>query len=222
MQIHRMYWPVAVALGAMAGPAWAGSIEPYWHFSGVFHPALAHFPIALLTVAALIELKPIFFQQPGRKPGPGNASYVCLTIGTLAAIVAATVGWANADASGDFNGTLKDVMYLHRWLGVAVAAVAVVAWTLGTISRRRSLGGFGITLGYRGGTFVAAALVGLVGSLGGKLTHGVDYYADAYEDMVAALEAQDQPRVADVKPSKTEPVPTKAGVPCQSTFRSTS
>ncbi|MDP6719217.1 MAG: hypothetical protein QGF59_11235, partial [Pirellulaceae bacterium] len=60
MQIHRMYWPVAVALGAMAGPAWAGSIEPYWHFSGVFHPALAHFPIALLTVAALIELKPIF------------------------------------------------------------------------------------------------------------------------------------------------------------------
>jgi uncharacterized membrane protein len=144
---------------------------PYWHFSGVMHPAVAHFPIALLMVAALVESWSVIRRQ--RKPM--NTTLICLCIGAAAAVVASVLGWANADASGETGDTFN----LHKWLGIAVAGVAVVTLVMSFIVHRRETPGAGLVWGYRGGVFVGAALVGLVGSLGGKLVHGDSYYDDA-------------------------------------------
>lgn len=62
-----------------------------WALLGRFHPAVIHFPIALLTVAAFLA---VF--------GFGNAytdkaAVYCLVLGTLGSIVAAASGWGFAE-----------------------------------------------------------------------------------------------------------------------------
>jgi uncharacterized membrane protein len=146
------------------------NLTPYWHFSGVLHPAVAHFPIALLIVAAVVEAWSVVRRH--RKPLP--TALVCLYLGTAAAVVATVLGWANADASGEKGTTLN----WHRWLGVAVAALALVSVMLSLFARRETAGA-GMRWLYRGAVFAGAALVGLVGSFGGKLVHGDTYYDDA-------------------------------------------
>ena len=158
---------------------------PYWHFSGVMHPAVSHFPIALLMVAALVESWSIIRRQ--RKPLP--TTLVCLYIGAAAAVVASVLGWANADASGEKGQTFN----LHKWLGIAVAVVAVASVVMSLLVRRENAG-WRLVWGYRGGLFVAAGLVGLVGSLGGKLVHGETYY----EDAIASLKLELSQGAADV------------------------
>jgi uncharacterized membrane protein len=188
--MSRRQWAIAIAATMLgATPAWAGSFEPYWHFSGVFHPAVAHFPIALLMVAGVLEV----FRLRTRGRVPGDAAYICLCLGAVAAVVASGLGWANADASGGFNGALKEVVLLHRWMGVSVAALAVLVLVAATVSRRRERPRAALVWGCRAGVLANAALVALVGSFGGKLTHGVNYYADAYDDLQAELKAEQEP-----------------------------
>jgi uncharacterized membrane protein len=146
-----------------------GSIGPYFRFTGVFHPAVAHFPIALLMVAALVESYSVLRRQ--RKPQP--TTLICLYLGGAAAVGARVLGWARADVLREHS----QLANLHRWLGIAVAVLAVGAIVITIINRRRESGG--LVWAYRGGLFTAAALVGLVGSFGGKLVHGEDYYTDA-------------------------------------------
>ena len=164
---------------------------PYFEYMGVYHPDVSHFPIALLTVAGLVEAWSVFRRE--RKPA--NATLVCLTIGTLAAVVATVLGWADADRTGDKGDTLD----LHRWLGVAVAVLSVVALVLSLIVHRGNAKG-AVVWTYRANVFVTAALVGLVGSLGGKLVHGEDYYDDALAELVEATSK----KVADVAETAAE------------------
>jgi uncharacterized membrane protein len=179
----------------------AGGVGPYWRFVGVFHPAVAHFPIALLMVAALVECWSVYRRH--RKPL--HTTLVCLYIGTLAAVVATTLGWASADASGD-RGT---IVTLHRWLGVSVAVLAVTSVVLSVFAhrpdaRRR------IVWAYRGGMFAAAALVGLVGSYGGKLVHGATYYDDAIATLRQEIGTND---VAKGEPLPHDPAEVAATKP---------
>jgi uncharacterized membrane protein/mono/diheme cytochrome c family protein len=166
---------LAHAIDAGIGDGGAGTLAagltPWWHFSGAFHPAVSHFPIALLMVAALVESWSVLRRR--RQPLP--TTLVCLYIGAAAAVVAAVLGLGNAAASGDKGATLD----LHKWLGIGVAALAVVSVALSPFARRDAAGPR-VRWAFRGGVFAAAALVGLVGSYGGKLVHGETYYADAY------------------------------------------
>ena len=168
-----------VGLSQIAAPnsLIAANWAPYWHFSGVMHPAVSHFPIALLMVAALVESWSVIRRQ--RRPL--TTTLVCLYIGAAAAVLASVLGWANADASGEKGQTFN----LHKWLGIAVAVVALSTVVMSLLVRRER-GGKTVVWGYRGGVFVAAGLVGLVGSLGGKLVHGETYYQDA----LAALQQE--------------------------------
>jgi uncharacterized membrane protein len=152
----------------------AGGIGPYWRFIGVFHPAATHFPIALLMVAALVEAWSVLRRQ--RRPL--HATLVCLYLGAAAAVVATVLGWANADASPR-HGT---VITIHRWVGVSVAVLSVISVFLSVRANR--IGASGGTLwAYRAAVFLSAALVGLAGSYGGKLSFGTDYYSDAFAAM---------------------------------------
>lgn len=172
-----------IVLGTLA-PAQASEAKAYWHFSGAFHPAVAHFPIALLVVAGVVEL---YRFLRGRKI-PGDAGYTCLMLGAAGAVVAAVLGWANADHAGDFNGTQAQVLALHRWLGVGVAVGSVIMAIIATRSRLGdALSGIK-RVAFVAGLLLCTALVGLTGSYGGKLTFGVDYYETVYNETIGALE----------------------------------
>ena len=173
------------ALGTSALPFGAG-IAPYFEFMGVMHPAVSHFPIALLTVAGLIEAWSVIRRQKR----PTDSTLVCLCIGTFAAVVATVLGFADADRIGYKAG---ETINLHRWLGVAVAIVSVVALALCAVVYRVK-GSWALVWAYRANVFVAAGLVGLVGSLGGKLVHGEKYYEEAWTELAEATTE----KVADV------------------------
>src|SRR5439155_759640 len=76
------------------GPAFS---KPLWQLFGRLHVVVVHFPIALIILAGMIELVRL------RKTRPSDAARVCLTLGAIAAVVAATMG--RVDAANQFPGS---------------------------------------------------------------------------------------------------------------------
>jgi uncharacterized membrane protein len=163
--------------GEQEGPALAdhaetkpptGFFEKLIRWLGKFHPPLVHFPIALLTAAAVAEL----LRLATGKPAFDAISRFCIWFGTLAAVVAGTLGWFLAgfrftDASW--------VMMMHRWIGTFTVAFAVLVLVLSEMSRpptrHRTRFWFRVTL------FVAAGLVSVTGFFGGAVVFGLNYHA---------------------------------------------
>jgi len=122
---------------------------------GGFHLVLLHFPIGFVAAAACLEVW-------GRlRPSPGlrTATTFLLALAAVTAVAAAACGWLLADQ----GGYDQQLLARHRWLGVATAALALVA--LGLRGRApRALE----RLGLAGCLVVTAA----AGHFGGMLTHG--------------------------------------------------
>lgn len=167
---HQPFLPEVTSLAA-------GGFRPFWEFAGVFHPATTHFPIALLTIAGLLAGVAVV----RRRREVSSAAFTCLWFGTIGAVVAAVLGWA------DGEGRTGDVIFVHRWSGVAVAVIGVGMTAVATAYRRRPVSG--LLHAYHAGTIVLAGLVGLTGFYGGKITHGSDHYSDAFATLVEELRA---------------------------------
>jgi uncharacterized membrane protein len=131
---------------------------------GRLHQAIAHFPVGLLLIAGLLELVGAAFHTDRLKP----AARTCLILGALAAIIAATFGWLNADF--DHSGPDSTTLMLHRWGGIALAAAAVLAALLSLAARTPALHGLSRLF-----TILTAVMVIAVGHWGGTLVHGDGY-----------------------------------------------
>ena len=155
---------------ASHGEEHAHGLRGWIEWVGRLHPMLVHFPIALLLLAALAEL------LAGRTGDQrfDFAARVSLWAGTIGALAAAPLGWADALGMADeYTGASETLLLYHRWVGTATAAVAFVALVLcerfhrsGRTTGRRS---------YRLALFAAAALVTVAGHLGASLIFGWDY-----------------------------------------------
>jgi len=146
-----------------------------WRFSGWFHPAVVHFPIAFFLLGALFVI--IFRRNMALA---NEASYYCLALGSLAAIFAAAFGWSlgmnmNHDAITDMNGEL----FWHRWSGVAVAALSVIVWFLAWRQRSEEYSDGGGS--WKLGLILLAGIVGIVGHQGGELVYGENLYLKKLE-----------------------------------------
>lgn len=139
-----------------------------WTFFGRFHPATVHFPIALLSVAALLE----FLQIVRRKPGLSAATFPLTAIGLAAAALATLMGWASASGKPP-----KDLIETHRWAGVATTVVAAGAMVL--VTKARAAQGW-IVQAARGSLFLGMIVVSLTGHWGGQISFGETYYSDAW------------------------------------------
>jgi uncharacterized membrane protein len=151
--------------------------------AGRLHVVAVHFPIALLLLAALLDL------AERRRPAESLASTVRVLyrVAAVSAVVAATLGWVHASAE-PLGSTAQDLLWNHRWGGTTCAALALVA-ALGVRSRLVRL-----VCG-----LPAAALVALTGHSGGQLVYGEDYFASAF--------------VAAVEPTAVEGTATAPGTP---------
>jgi uncharacterized membrane protein len=134
---------------------------------GNFHPPTVHFPIALLTAAAVAEL----LRMATAKPAFDAASRYCLWFGTVTALAAGLLGWFLArfrltDAS--------EVMMAHRWLGTVTVIGAGLVLVLGEASRRRDRRR--TRIGFRFALLVVAMLVLVTGFFGGAVVFGLDHY----------------------------------------------
>lgn len=136
---------------------------------GKFHPPATHLPIGLLIGAVIAELGVITTHRTWFR----HAAGFCLALGTIGAVIAATLGWFN----GGF--TLWDgdwVQATHRWLGSATAGLSLVALVLFARTTRPRASN-GALVAYRAGLFVTTLLVGATGFFGGALVYGINHYA---------------------------------------------
>lgn len=133
---------------------------------GPLHPALVHFPVALLMAAAFFEIAAWLRRDESlHLAGAWN-----LALGAPASVVTALSGWALASTMG-FEPELKATLAWHRWLGTALAAWAIVCLALWAWQRKAGHGRWAYRLALLGG----AVLVAITGHLGGILVYGPDF-----------------------------------------------
>ncbi len=153
-----------------------------WAFQGYFHPAVVHFPVALLIVAAMSLLMSF---ATGKRAE--DFSVFCLVLGSLSACVAVAMGWSFAESRGYPGWTsspaeLEDqTIFWHRWLGVLLAISGLAVSLIAVLSKGRS-SRWNTT--WKVGVFALAALVAWVGHQGGELTYGEQLYHDAFEALM--------------------------------------
>lgn len=127
-------------------------------FLGRFHPLLVHLPIGFLVLLVTLES---LARIPRFRGANACAGYV-LALLVPSAVLTAACGWLLAQ-SGDYS---RDLLRVHRWLGVATALlcslVAVLRW-------RRWPRTYAVTL------YVSVVVLAVTSHFGGSLTHGSDY-----------------------------------------------
>lgn len=150
--------------------------EKIWAFHGYFHPAVVHFPIALLTVAALFVVLHWLFKGNFRE-----FAFYLLLLGAVSSIVACTQGWAFAPERSLGGGAfdMNHDLFRHRWLGIGVAVFTTLLTILAMRARKSNSKMAQLT--WQAGILLAAGLVGIAGHQGGELVYGEGIYDRAFE-----------------------------------------
>lgn len=135
---------------------------------GGWHPAIVHFPIALLLTVAFLEMVAVLRRTPVYAAG----NKTLLAIGTLGALAAVPLGWANAGMPAlddDF------ALNLHRWLGTALPFAFLLLWRLKSqadaVPARSTAPAFVLML-----TITVVAIL-VQSYFGAEVTHGAGHMA---------------------------------------------
>ncbi|MBX3316039.1 MAG: histidine phosphatase family protein [Phycisphaeraceae bacterium] len=152
----------SAATAAGAGPR---TIDTLLRIGGRLHPMLVHFPIAMVLVAAGIEIGRAIV----RRPTPARTSINMLAIGVLAASAAIASGWLNGDYEN--HSSHAETLELHRWVGIGGGAGVLLAFVAGLAASksRRAI------LAFRFLLLAAAGAIGFAGHLGGIMVYGEGY-----------------------------------------------
>ncbi|GMV26083.1 MAG: hypothetical protein AMXMBFR58_21140 [Phycisphaerae bacterium] len=194
---------LACAIVALAAPVAAAQTgleftpQTFQRFVGRSHAILVHFPIAMVIVAATLEVLTALRSRfrPSSAPLVSPTGLTCLSFGALGAIAASVAGWLNADAEG-VGSADQATLFWHRWLGITVSAIAALAVIAGLIARAGRMAP--ALAAYRAAIVLAALLVGFTGHLGGSMVYGDGYLLAAFE--------VDRPAPPPAQPPATEPV----------------
>jgi mono/diheme cytochrome c family protein/uncharacterized membrane protein len=156
----------ASAEPAEAKPA-RGFLEKLILWLGNFHPPAVHFPIGLLTAAAVAEL----LRLVTAKPAFDAISRYCVWFGALTALAAGVLGWF----VGSFRlANASWVLITHSLLGTSTVACAALVLVLSEVSRRADQPWrrwwFPVTL------LLLAVLALATGFFGGAVVLGLDHY----------------------------------------------
>lgn len=136
---------------------------------GRLHPLILHFPIALILLAATVEVVRLKWDRPAL----AQLVPFLLVVGALGAIAASVTGWVFARESYP-RPALRWMLEWHRWLGIATTVLAGfaawIAWRFasGATARARWL--------RRGAVWLTALLLTVAAHLGALMVWGEDYF----------------------------------------------
>lgn len=139
---------------------------------GRLHPLVLHFPIALLLVAAAVELWRLRWERPLY----AQLTPFLLATGAVGALIASLTGWVFAAESAP-RAEVRWMLAWHRWLGIATTVLAgVAAW----IAVRNNSGTTaGARWARRLSNWTTAGLVSVAGHFGALLVWGEDHFDTA-------------------------------------------
>lgn len=171
MQPGEMTWPTAEGAGGMmmdhdARPTTLSGRIIRW--LGVWHPAVIHFPIALLLTVAFLEAMAAI----RRKPVHAASNKILLLVATLGAFAAAPLGWANAGLPAADD---ESALVLHRWIGTFIPFLILFVWWL-----KKPVDEAAVRQGGRFYETVLALTVLVIlaqAYLGAEVTHGAGHLA---------------------------------------------
>jgi len=168
MPVTDMAWPSGEGGGMMMSnkPAPKTFEGRLMAWIGKWHPALIHFPIALLLTVALLELAAVV----RRKPIYAASNKILLTVGVAGAFVAAPMGWFNAGLPMPDDSL---ALTIHRWLGTALPFLLLGLWYL-----KRPADQAAVRLssrGYEALLVVAVLLILVQAYFGAEVTHGANH-----------------------------------------------
>ncbi len=161
--------PVVFAATNAAPAALTGhAAQPFnWRaFLGPFHHLVLHYPIGFVTLSFLLEI--LYWRRPSQELR-GITRFVTV-LGAASAIVAAALGLMRAAEGGYDENTLG----LHKWFGISVGALAIVAGGV-VIGVCRHPASKAWLWSYRGLLATTLLALGIAGHQGGTLSHGSNY-----------------------------------------------
>lgn len=132
---------------------------------GHFHPAMVHFPVALVLTGVGLES-----WSAVRGRGASGTARALLLLGLLGAIGAVLSGLSLLHLD-DYRSRTLAAVSIHRVLGIAATSSLVLAGAANGIPGRGDLTGRRLVL-YRLTYGVSALLVGLTGHYGGWVVFG--------------------------------------------------
>ncbi|MES2034701.1 MAG: DUF2231 domain-containing protein [Pseudomonadota bacterium] len=134
---------------------------------GMWHPAVIHFPIALVLTVGLLEAAAALRRQPLY----AASNKLLLGIATLGACVAAPLGWASAGMPAADD---ESALVIHRWLGTALPFAILALWWLKRPAEQaaRRLGG----RGYEAALALTVLLILVQAYFGAEVTHGAGHF----------------------------------------------
>lgn len=133
---------------------------------GMWHPAVIHFPIALVLTVGLLEAAAALRRQPLY----AASNKLLLGLATLGAFAAAPLGWASAGLPAPDD---ESALTIHRWLGTALPFLILSLWWLKrpaeAAARRLS------TRGYEAALALTVLLILAQAYFGAEVTHGAGH-----------------------------------------------
>ncbi len=139
-----------------------------WGLTGKLHVVVVHLPIALLPLAALLELMGIL-RHSGSLQYAGRINFI---LGVFSAIIAAFSGWV-AKGHSSYSGELVQTLEVHQVLGFSTVVASLVG-LLSLVAVKIDCE-WGLLL-YRAVLLIVLILVPLTGHFGGSLIYGPDYF----------------------------------------------
>lgn len=143
-------------------------------FAGRLHPIAVHFPIALLISGALLEL---LSRRTDTRPSP--AALACTVLGALGAVASAATGWIWV-AQEPLGRSVQTTLAWHRWVGVATAALGLLALVAGAVARWRPW--FAVSRLYVLSLAGAAIAAAWAGHLGATFVWGSDHLTEPFTE----------------------------------------
>jgi len=150
-------------------------------FIGRFHPLLVHLPIGILLLAVLLH----YLSKKEKYHLITPAVRIALFWGMCSAIASAISGFL-LSKTAEYE---EPVLSRHQWLGIATAAVALLAWVLHKRNNRHLQWMLPLLV----------LLIVITGHLGGSLTHGSDYLTRSFSSAASGAVEEKQTVIPDVQ-----------------------
>jgi mono/diheme cytochrome c family protein len=177
MQTIRMGLACLLVSGGLLGNAVAAEsaavvgTEFDWRaFLAPFHTVTLHLPIGFVMMAAILEV--YYFLRPSAPLR--SAIGLVLIFSAASAVVVVLLGIFRGAGGGYEPETLNE----HRWFGIAVGVVTILAMAVHFFAFRGGKSGFLSKLIYRFYLVVDLGLLTIAGHSGGNLTHGSKYLTE--------------------------------------------
>lgn len=147
-------------------------------FIGRFHPVLVHLPIGFLVLAIVLEA----FESFRRTETKSRLIPLAWLLGGISAAAAALCGWY----LGETGLYKEDILFVHRWLGIALVVISFAGWWLKRSSSKRTPSGRSPILQH-GFNILVLGMLFYEGHQGGNMTHGEEYLTEYAPEPVKNL-----------------------------------